>query len=354
MTTAVHQLVPVFSYGDAIGAATLQTRQMLHRLGYRSETFAEVIDPRLGDAARPATELVSTLRDGDAVLYRLSIGSPLAGLFERCGARRVIVYHNITPAKYFSGTNPRVTYWVERGRGDLRRLAPIADLVVADSTYNLDEALAAGARHTAVVPPPVDLQRLSPHPSRPGWPPTVLFVGRVAPNKRHDTLLRALVALRATAIPDARLALVGSADDTGTYLGRLRDLVARLGLAGAVDLEDARVTDTRLGEHYAGAAVFATASEHEGFCVPLVEAMAFEVPIVAFAAGAIPETAAGAALLLDNRDPLLWAAALERAIRDTVVRDALVAAGRDRLRTLAEPVIRDRLGTALRSAKILP
>ena len=354
MTVAVHQLLPVFSYGDAIGAATLRTQAMLHGLGYRSETFAEVIDPRLQRSARPAAELLASLQDGDAVLYRLSIGSPLASLVERSGARRVIVYHNITPARYFGGTNPRVTYWLERGRGDLRRLAPIADLVIGDSTYNLDEAVEAGARHGAVVPPPADLERLLPHASQPSTPPTVVFVGRMAPNKRHDTLVRALVALRATEVVDARLALVGTADDTSTYLTRLRTLVSSLGVEDAVDIVAERVTDSQVAARYATAAVFATASEHEGFCVPLVEAMAFDVPVVAYAAGAVPETAGGAALLLDDRDPLLWAAALARAIGDSRVRDMLIKRGRSRLQDFAPAVVQRRLGDALRGAGITP
>ncbi len=354
MPRAVHQLLPVFSYGDAIGAATSRTRTMLHELGYRSETFADVIDHRLAAQARPARELLAELRPGDAVLYRLSIGSPLAALVERCGARRVVVYHNITPARYFAGTNPRVTYWLERGRADLRRLAPLADLVIGDSTYNLDEAREAGARQGVVVPPPVDLERLAPRPNRPGSPPTVLFVGRIAPNKRPDTLIRALAALRATSRPDARLTLVGTADDTDTYARRLRLLAAQLGVADAVEIGAARIDDAALGAAYAGAAVFATASEHEGFCVPLVEAMAFSLPAVAFAAGAVPETAGGSALLLDDRDPLLWAEALQRAMGDEPLREALIRRGAQRLADFRPEALRDRLSAALREAGITP
>jgi glycosyltransferase involved in cell wall biosynthesis len=352
MATAVHQLLPVFSYGDAIGAATLRTQVMLRELGFESETFAEVIDHRLAQRARPAAELPSSLRSGDVVLYRLSIGSPLAGLVERCAPRLVVVYHNITPVRYFAGTNPRVTFWLERGRSDLRRLAPRADLVIGDSTYNLDEAMRAGARHGVVVPPPVDVERLHPRASAPSAPPTVLFVGRIAPNKSIDTLLRALAALRATALPDARLSLVGTGDDTNTYVRGLRDLASRLDLDGAVDLGATRVDDATLGDAYASAAVYATASEHEGFCVPLVEAMAFGLPVLALAAGAVPETAAGAALLLEDHDPLLWAAALARVITDGGLRDHLRSRGVERLQSLNAEALRESLGDALRGAGI--
>jgi glycosyltransferase involved in cell wall biosynthesis len=352
--TGVHQLLPVFSYGDAIGAATLRTQAILRGLGFRSETFAGLVDQRLAAHARGAGELLDALQPGDAVIYRLSIGSPLAQQVERCGARLVIVYHNITPPEFYRGTSLEVTLRLEQGRRDLRRLAPLADLVIADSSFNLAEARAAGARRFAVVPPPIDLTRLAPRPSHPSDPPSVLFVGRVAPNKRHDTLLRAVAALRATAVPDARLVIAGSADDTGSYLERLRDLAERLGISDAVELDGRRLSDTEISRRYARAAVFACASDHEGFGIPLVEAMAFEVPVAAYAAGAVPETVGGAGLLLHDRDPLVWAACIARLIRDQELRRGLVAAGRQRVAELSEPVIAEKLATALGDAGIEP
>jgi glycosyltransferase involved in cell wall biosynthesis len=354
LTAAVHQLLPVFSAGDAIGSAVRRTRETLHRLGFVSETFAEVIDQTIAGEARPARDLFESAQPEDALIYHLSIGSAVAALVERWRGRRVIVYHNITPTRYYAATNQRVAYWLDRGREELRRLAPIVDLVIGVSSYNTADAVQAGARHVAVVPPPIDAARLHPRPSSPSAPPVVLCVGRLAPNKRHDTLLRSLHALRTTAIPHARMVFAGVAHDTETYRDRLIDLADRLGVAGAVDFGGDRVSDRRLGDLYASAAVFATASEHEGFCVPLLEAMAFDVPVVASAEAAIPETVGDAGLLVAERDPLLWAEVLHRAISDPALRHSLIDAGRRRLPEFSDSATERRLAAALAQAGITP
>ena len=353
-SAAVHQLLPVFSYGDAIGGAVLRMRAMLRHLGFRSVIYADLVDRRLGREARPADELAGRLGRDDVLLYHLSIGSPLARLVEATPARRVLVYHNITPPDFYRGTSPRVVYWLERGERELRRLAPLADLVVGDSTYNLEAPLAAGARRHAVIPPPVDLGRLAPRPSTPGRPPVVLFVGRIAPNKRQEELIRVLAAARATTLPEARLVLAGSADDTGGYLAGLRRLAERLGVDGAVEIPARRLSDAELGAHYAAASVFACASDHEGFCIPLLEAMAFSVPIVAHAAGAVPETLGGAGVLTGSRDPLVWAELVARLVDDPALRGALAAAGRGRLADFSEDAITERLAEALRGIGVTP
>jgi L-malate glycosyltransferase len=351
--TAVHQLLPVLSPGDAIGGAALRTRAMLRDLGFRSEIFAEIIDQRLVRDGMPPGRLVWALEPGDAVLYHLSIGSPLARMVERLTARVVIVYHNITPAAYYRDISPRVVYWLERGREDLARLAPRAALVIGDSTFNLSEASALGARDGVVIPPPVDLSRLSPVPARPdAREPVILFVGRVAPNKGHADLIRALAALRAKGLPAARLVLAGNANDTRRYLAALLDLAERLGVREAVSIPGTSMSDSALHQQYAGASVFACASEHEGFCVPLLEAMSFSVPIVAYAAGAVPETLDGAGLLTSTKDPLVWAAMLHRVICDEPLRDALVSAGHRRLADFDGARITARLKTALAGAGI--
>lgn len=354
MTTAVHQLLPVYSVGDAISGAVGEMQKMLRTLGYRSEVYADLIDERHGRRARTADRLPGDLEPGDAVMYHLSIGSPLAQLMARLDARRIIVYHNITPSAFYRDTSPRVTYWLDRGREDLHRLAPVVDLCIGDSQYNLDDLDGTVVRARAVLPPPVDLSRLAPRPSAPADPPMILFVGRLAPNKRHDQLLRVLAALRATGSPHARLVLAGAADDTGAYVAALRRLAERLGIADHVEVPAQRLTDADLGALYSRAAVFACASDHEGFCIPLLEAMAFSVPIVAHSAGAVPETLGDGGLIVRHHDPLVWAAVITRVLADEEVRRCLVGAAQRRLRDFAPAVVARRLGDLLTDLGIVP
>jgi glycosyltransferase involved in cell wall biosynthesis len=344
---SVHQLVPVLSSRDAVGAAVIRTRGMLNRMGFRSEVFAGLIDDRLRRAARPADYLMRSLEPDDVIVYHLSIGSAVAALVKRASVRTVIVYHNITPTDYYRSTNPTVAYWLERGRRELEELAPRAALVIGDSRFNLDEAMAAGARHGAVVPPAVDLGRLRPVPARPSdVAPTVVFTGRLAPNKGHAVLVRAIAALRTLSLPAARLVVVGGADDTEAYAAALRALADSLGVGSAVSMTG-RVTDSDLHRIYASASAFACASEHEGFCVPLLEAMSFSIPIVGYAAAAVPETVGAAGLLTETRDPLVWAALLDEAVRSETTRGALIDAGHRRLEEFSDVRTARRLEDAL-------
>jgi glycosyltransferase involved in cell wall biosynthesis len=231
-------------------------------------------------------------------------------------------------------------------------LVPRAALCAGVSAFNVEEMRLLGARRTAVIPPPVDLQRLRPRPSQPERP-LLLFVSRVAPNKRHDDLVRVLAALRATAQPQARLCIVGRTTDTEDYVTALQQLARDLGVSDAVEWAG-RLDDDAVGDLYARASVFVCASEHEGFCVPLLEAMAFSVPVVAYAGGAVPDTLGRAGILLRHKDPLVWAAAVDRVLRDGALRAALAEAGQRRLRDFAPDAVRARLGEALAAIGVAP
>ena len=353
MTRAVHQLLSDFAFGDAMGAITVQTQQMLRDLGFASEIYADVIDPRLAGQCHKAQQLDNDLRDGDAVIYQMGIGSSVAYLLARLRGPRIIMYHNITPPAYFRDTNPRVAARLVQGREQLAMLVPRVDLCAGVSEFNVEEMRMLGAKCTAVVPPVADLTHLNPRPSTPQQPPLLLSVSRVAPNKRHDDLIRALAALRSTAQPDARLAIVGRFTDTEDYVDSLRRLAADLGVGDAVDWTG-RLGNAQVGDMYARAAVFVSASEHEGFSVPLLEAMAFDVPVVAYAAGAVPDTLDGAGVVLRNKDPLVWAAMIDRVISDATLRTALTAAGRRRLADFTPDRVRHRLAAALASIDVVP
>jgi glycosyltransferase involved in cell wall biosynthesis len=336
-----------------MGVITLQTQTMLRELGFASEIYADVIDPRLRDQCRPAAQLDREAQDGDAVIYQMGIGSPVAYLFARLRGPRIVMYHNITPPAYFRDTNPRVAARLVQGREQLAMLVPRVELCAGVSRFNVEEMRLLGARRTAVVPPVANVEHLHPRPSQPGQPPLLLFVSRVAPNKRHDDLIRVLAALRATAQPDARLAIVGRFTDTEDYVASLHALAADLGIDGAVDWTG-RLGNQQVGDLYARASVFVSASEHEGFSVPLLEAMAFDLPVVAYAAGAVPDTLDGAGLLLRHKDPLAWAAVVDRVIRDGALRTALSANGRRRLHDFTPDTVRRQLASALASIGVVP
>ena len=334
--TAIHQFLPTFAARDAIGTHALHARRILRSMGLESEIYAE---GRPGAARRQAHPYRSYGRrpppDRTWLLYQLSTGSAVADFVRARPEPKMVNYHNVTTASLFAPWEPHVAVECTEGRRQLREMAGEVDLGIAVSGYNEAELRAAGYRHTAVAPVLVDLDSddVVPDPevlarlaqARRGGGSDWLFVGRVAPHKCQHDLVRALAAYRRLYDPEARLHLVGGIG-SHAYFSMLERYVAALGLGGAVRLTGS-VSAAALKAYYASADAFVCLSEHEGFCVPVVEAMRLSVPVVAYASTAVPETVAGAGVLLEAKDPVTVAAAVARVVDDGPLRAQLVAAG---------------------------
>jgi glycosyltransferase involved in cell wall biosynthesis len=258
----------------------------------------------------------------------------------RC--RRVVRYHNVTPAHFYDILSPKYADYCRTGRAQMRELARAGcDLYLSDSPFNQQELLAAGApaERCRVVPPFHQVDRLvnvEPDPEvlrdYGDGRTNFLFVGRRVPNKGHRILLDAFAAYRRHHDPDSRLLLIGKGDAAlAAYTAALRAQVRRLGLQGHVVFLEG-VTEGELRAFYERASAFLVASEHEGFCVPLVEAMALGVPVVAYATTAVPDTLGEAGLAWPEPDPYLLAQSAARVAKDGGLRRRLAEAGRRRYR----------------------
>ena len=340
----IHQIVVSAAPGDAATEAALGLRDVLRRVG-PSEVFAHSIDESLAGevgtladyAARPGTA-----GGRNVLVYHASIGEPAvcSFLLER-PEKLVLVYHNIPPAEYFLDVDPAFAALLADGRVELAALRPRVSLALATSDYNAADLRALGYDDVRLSPLPVDTARLRALPSDPATVahidehlkgPLVLFVGRILPHKRPDLLLSAYHVLVTYLVPDAYLALVGPCPQPG-YRQVLESYRLQLNLHRA--WLPGRVSPEALATWYRAAAVFVTVSEHEGVGVPALEAMAFDVPVVARAFAAIPETLAGAGLLLPpDGDPVLVAEALAEVLGSDRTRRELVNAGRRRHATV--------------------
>jgi len=343
---AVHQLVPSFASRDAVGNHTLQVQGVLRELGLRSEIY-------VADARRDVASLCHRYEDlptePDAwLLYQASTGSPMAEWLVSRPEPLLLNYHNITPASLFAPWEPHVGVELEAGRRQLKALARATRFAIADSTFNEEELVALGYGATAVVPILLDtntfektvderaLARLR-HSST-VW----LFVGRIAPNKAQHDLIKAFSVYRRVYEPDARLRLVGGSS-SHAYWTALVDYIAALELGPYVEL-CGDVPDGVLAAHYRAADVYVSASEHEGFGVPLLEAMHHRVPVVAYATTAVPETVGYGGVLLRDKAPATMAAAVHRVVSDAALRSSLVAAGERRLADFDLATNRKRFG----------
>jgi len=334
---AVHQVLSHFSFGDAIGNEALLIRRRLQDQGLKSQIYADFIDARVRRQARELERFKAEAGPDDLVLWHFSTGTRLVDWLQEVRQRLVMRYHNITPDKYFRGVNERAALDVRWGRHQLDRMAERVELALGVSEFNRAELEAAGYRRTAVAPYVMEirdfsLQEPGPLAERLGQGgPNILHVGRLAPQKKIEDLIRAFYFLKKLK-PEARLILVGGGAGFEPYLAGLEALVRELGLedvhfAGQVGLPD-------LVAYYSLAQAYLCLSEHEGFCVPLIEAMSVGLPVVARAAAAVPETLGSAGILLQDPSPSQVAEALNLLAEEPDLVRAVVAGQRARLEEL--------------------
>jgi glycosyltransferase involved in cell wall biosynthesis len=340
---AVHQFVPALNPHDATGTHTLRLREVLRRAGWRSEIFAEAIHDDLASEAFKHWMYPDHAAPGDVAIYQFSTSSSVAGYLAERPLPLILDFHNFTGPELFAGWEPHTVQRAALAADELARLAPRAVLGLADSPYNERALRRAGCTRTQVVPVLVDYHRMFAEPdprvtdeladAKAAGGADILFVGRIVPSKGQHELVKALWAYRRLYDDQARLHLVGGTSSFA-YLKALRGFVDDLGLAGAVRLTG-EVSDASLAAHFAAADAYLSLSVHEGFGVPLVEAMAAGVPVVARAAGAVAGTAGDAAVLLAAGDPAYVAAALHRVRTDDALRALLVAEGYRRVDALS-------------------
>lgn len=336
--TAVHQFLPALLPGDACGIHALEAQAALHQAGFESELFCEAVHAQMEGRGRHFSEFPAFAK-GSIMIYHLATGSVLADFVNARPEPLVVDYHNLTPAEFFRRWDVTVANAVSWGRAQLAMLAPRAAIGLADSAYNEAELIELDYQRTEVVPILLDVnasaveadpdRRRSLEEEREAGGADLLFVGRLAPNKAQEDLVKALVMYRRAYDPQARLRLVGR-PATETYDSALRRFIAELHLEDAVTIVGG-ISDGELAAYYETADALVVLSEHEGFNTPLVEAMRHRLPIVAFRSAAVPETLGGGGLLLDDKSPGTVAAAVHRVVSDPSLRRGLVAAGQRRL-----------------------
>jgi glycosyltransferase involved in cell wall biosynthesis len=305
MSKVLHQLVHTLSYGDAISTEVLALQRVLHSLGYQSEIFRIHEHPKLKGRSQSYTALSQGMQ-GDLILH-YSLGSPLNDVYSNWnGGQKTLVYHNITPAQWYRSINQRVADDIQRGLTELPRLCAASDAIWADSPFNAGELSELGF-DAEVLELLVDPARWD-TPRNEGLYSSVknsagtqvLHVGRLAPNKCVEDVIKAFYFLVKYLDPAARLRLVGIDTDTELYSFSLRELANYLGIGYAVEFVGA-LADDEVRSMYEASDVYLCMSEHEGFCLPLIEAMHFGLPVIAYAAGAVPDTMGDGGILVREK-----------------------------------------------------
>ncbi|HJZ70358.1 MAG TPA: glycosyltransferase [Vicinamibacterales bacterium] len=336
----IHQVLATLGYGDAIGHEVLGIQRVLRAAGYESEIFVETADYRLEPQTRDYRELIDFSHPDNLLLHHFSLGSKASRTAYALPDRMALIYHNITPPEYFIGVHRTLVRQTFRGRRELRAYADRCDLAMGDSEFNRQDLEALGFPRTAVLPVVPDFSHLD---REPNWLAAgefddewtnVVFVGRMIANKKIEDLIRWFHAYHTVFNPRSRLLLIGAQTQFERYVASLHQLVAALGTPHVHFV--GQVTDEELVALYEVADLFLCASEHEGFCVPLVEAFYKQVPVLAYAATAVPSTMDGAGVLFEDRDPLHVARLIDAIVSDAALQDRIVEgqlAAVDRLRS---------------------
>jgi glycosyltransferase involved in cell wall biosynthesis len=340
----VHQVLSGAGPVDAVTTQARAFRRLFRDWGWGGSDHAVWIDRRLDGDIRQFKALHA--QPDDVVLMHYSAYAPKLRALLEWPNPKLMLYHNVTPARWFWRYEPTVAVHCSLGRRQLPEFARGMDLAAGVSQFNADELAEAGAQRTAVIPILFDPAELDAPGAEPPGPPTLLFVGRLAPHKRQDELIAAFSLYRRHRNRDARLVLVGEPLNI-QYRDALLEL-ARQHAPGAVTIESG-LSQRELWERYRAAHAFVCLSEHEGFCVPLLEAFHFGVPVIARPVGGVPEVAGDAALLIDERDPALTAELIALLMGDRELRDELRRRGRARLAAFAPDVTATKLRAATES-----
>lgn len=332
----IHQFHPTVSFGDGISNQILSLQRLLRKMGYKSEIFCRQRPLHYeGKVREIANYKRYTSPDNLLILhYSLAYSSDVWDWLNQIPDRKVVCYHNITPHYFFSGINETFYDAAIQGRQQFSKLLQITEAGWGDSSFNVEELVRNGWENVGVLPIIFDPQRYAVSPNkaileRYQGQSNILYVSRISPNKKPEDVILTYYYLKRIR-PDARLILVGSANGMGLYLEYLQTLVSRL------DLQDViftgHVSAAEWTAYYQASQILLSMSEHEGFGIPLLEAMKFGLPAVAYKTGAVPETLGNSGVLVAKKDYPAIAELLGILLDDEVLREKIIVRQRMRLK----------------------
>lgn len=322
----INQLLPTMSYGDAVSNSALAMQNCLKEIGIESKIYAEHIHPKLTAIVNPA----STIPKNESVIYHMAIGCHLAYEIPKFTKKRMLLYHNITPNHFFKGYDEQSAELCVQGREELNFLKDFIDVSFAVSEYNKSELEQIGYKKSSVTPIMINFEDYDSscnynlltklRQTKKGT--DLLFVGRLAPNKKQEDIIKVFYYYKKYFDTNARLFLVGSYTRMERYHLQLNNLVKHL------NLEDVFVTGhvpfSDIISYYNNADIFLCMSEHEGFCVPILEAMKFKLPIIAYKKCAVPETLGNGGILVSEKDYKGIASLIKVIIDDQLLRKRIL------------------------------
>ena len=301
----INQILPDITCGDAISNHALEIKNILKSCGYESEIFAQRVHPKLGHVIKNCNDYKKLSSSENIIIFHFSIGSEVSRFVKNLPDKKILIYHNITPYNYFVGINDTLAQLLKNGRKELTEFSNMTCLALGDSEYNQRDLAELGFENTGVLPIIVDFDKYGQEPDNKILDKftddytNFIFVGRLSPNKKEEDIVKVFYYYNKCINQKSRLFLVGSYVGTERYYVQLKELIKRLNLENVYIT--GKVNFKELLAYYNLADVFISMSEHEGFCVPLLESMYFDIPIIAYNSSAVPDTLNGAGILVNEK-----------------------------------------------------
>lgn len=346
------QILSELKYGDAVGNDAIAVCKVIEEMGYETGIYSEKIDDRLSGPYYDISKLPRLYAD-DIVIFNHCTVSNLCYKLPELGGRKIMIYHNITPPQFFEPYSKEIAANVALGYSQTRYLSDKIDYIMADSGYNLSDLRAMGYKCEGVIRPIlIRFQDYENEPDREviekykndGYT-NIVFVGRVAPNKKHEDMIAAFAYYKKHIDPKSRLIFVGADGCVGNYQQLLKSYIEQFEIDDVVFT--GHTSFATMLAYYKIADVYLSLSEHEGFCVPLVEAMYFGVPVVAYDSSAVGETLGGSGILLDDKSPVFVAKVIERISRDRDLRECVIDKQNKRLADFSYEKVKQQLVDSL-------
>lgn len=332
----IDQILPTINYGDAVSNYTINIKNILEEFGYKTDIYAENIGPKVSTKVKHISSYKKNNKT-DIIIYHMSTGSKLSNFVEEIkGVKKVMFYHNITPSEYFKYYNKNIFDIVELGKKQLKVLSDTFNYTISDSEYNREELIQLGYKNNYVLPILISFDDYKKEPNSKILEKyddeyiNIIFVGRIAPNKKQEDVIKTFYYYKKFINKKSRLFLVGSYAGMEKYLNSLESLIRFL------NLEDVHICGhasfSEILAYYRIADVFLCMSVHEGFCVPLVESMFFEIPIIAYDSTAIPYTLGNSGILIKDKNYIGVAALIDEVIKDKELNKKIIDKQNERLK----------------------
>ena len=337
----IDQLIPAFHRGDAIGDTAYHMKRFFLSQGFQSEIYCLSRDRGLESESRLFDEFPEAVFL-DICLLHFGLPSPLTKALIDMPSRKVIIYHNITPSEFFRDYSEEMARITDIGRKELSTLVPYVELALADSEYNRQELVDCGYRNTAVLPLFVDFSKYDKPIDQMTYDlykngrTNILFAGRVVPNKKIEDLIKVVFFYKKYVSPLVRLILVGKTSSLPGYYKGLVQLADEFYLKPEEILFTGHIPDDEMFALYRASDVFLSLSEHEGFGLPFIESLVFDLPVIAYDCTAVPSTLDGAGILIKNKRPDYIAELIAKVTRDTGFRKKIIMGQQARLKRFKE------------------